>query len=764
MKRSIIGQGLVLLATLSMATAGCFSAPTPHPANPDAGPTQPDTPAVDPPVLTDPVDEEFQAALGEVIDESKAMTISQFVDKYTPPDAPKAPLLSFDPTTATYFDMVDEVFKLNEAEMDALKTNGFMVSERLSWPTMAEALLEVYQKDLPILVTTDMILQALHSSYDEILKRMELSVLYDTLNQTLSQAHAGLGALDMGDSTLAGEARRDVDFYLTTARRLLTDEAVPSALGEATDTLVAQFLEHIGSEQMRTVEIFGVQRTNMDFSQFKPRGHYEDDPKLQRYFKAMMWLGRIDFRFAEFNPFTAEWIFHHRQLVGAHALQRLTADDTTMALWNRANDLITMMVGPVDYIDFRGVMRMNDEYGWTSVADVAGLDQAAQDDVLAKLLTGAFGEQLINSHWLETNPFSAEPTPLPPSFAFLGQRFVVDSYVFANVVYDNIVSEETKEPRVLPDPLDALFVLGNDQVLPHLQEELQRYKYQGNLNTLRYLVDDYDEAFWSSNIYNLWLDAIRELNAPTTGEGYPAAMKSSAWRDRVINTQLGSWAQLRHDTLLYAKQSYTGGVACEHPDGYVEPYPGFFAKLKTLGQIADQTLANVDFGTDAWMGESLKSFFTNWVDIMGKLEGMAAKSLANEAYTADEIEFIKSTIMADPGCGEPVFSGWYTSLYISGDPSDWKPTIADVHTNPNQGPLPGPNVLHVATGNANLMVLTTETCDGAEAFVGPVFSYYEVDVPEIKRLSDSEWKETITTGDMPVRPEWTSSFLVPMTP
>ena len=46
-----------------------------------------------------------------------------------------------------------------------------------------------------------------------------------------------------------------------------------------------------------------------------------------------------------------------------------------------------------------------------------------------------------------------------------------------------------------------------------------------------------------------------------------------------LNTQLGSWAELRHDTLLYAKQSYTGIPACEYPDVYVEPYPELFAAI-----------------------------------------------------------------------------------------------------------------------------------------------------------------------------------------
>ena len=134
----------------------------------------------------------------------------------------------------------------------------------------------------------------------------------------------------------------------------------------------------------------------------------------------------------------------------------------------------------------------------------------------------------------------------------MGQRFVVDSYVFANVVYDRIVHQETKVMRALPQPLDAMFVLGANHALPLLQEELEGYPYAGNLHALRYLVDDYDESFWSENAYNLWLTAIRGLNTLPEG-AVPGPMTTQAWSHKTLNTQLGSWAELRHDTLLYAK-------------------------------------------------------------------------------------------------------------------------------------------------------------------------------------------------------------------
>ena len=46
----------------------------------------------------------------------------------------------------------------------------------------------------------------------------------------------------------------------------------------------------------KEIVLFGAKR-DVDFSQFEPRGHYTNTEQLKRYFRAMMWLGRIDFRF-----------------------------------------------------------------------------------------------------------------------------------------------------------------------------------------------------------------------------------------------------------------------------------------------------------------------------------------------------------------------------------------------------------------------------------------------------------------------------------
>ncbi len=745
--------GATLTASLAFGALACTEASAPAAKDASSGA---DTPGQKPPPVAG--DPQFTAKFAPIADEAKTMTLQDFLAKYTPADAPVPVTPSYDVLAAKHMDLVQQKLALTAAEQAKLQANGFVVADRLEYQTVPAALLDTFQKDLPVLVTTDAVLQALHTSYDDLLKTMEQYVLIATLDDALAKSHAAVAQLQPGAAPLAKLAVADVDFHLAMARSLLSGKPVKSVGGAAVDAQVAKFLGYVAGQKMMDVELFGSPRTE-DYSQFKPRGHYLGVPELEHYFQAMMWLGRTDFRFAEFDSAAGKWLWRPRQVMAALLLRQAVDAGAALQGLQSVDDLITLMVGPIDYIDLSGLAKLAADQGWQDPSAVDKLDAAAVDALIAKLAAGFYGKQQIASHYLETDPLSSETTPLPPSFALLGQRFVIDSYVFSNVVYDRVLWQGQKVQRVLPNPLDALFVLGNDQVLPLLAGDFAKYPYWGALHDLRWLVDQHDASFWQANLYNLWLDSLRQLNAPTTAAQFPFAMRTPAWRDKTAHTQLASWAQLRHDTLLYAKQSYTGGVACEHPGAYVEPYPAFFAKLKTMGALASQALLNTKT-TYPGMTDQVKQFFADWQDIMGKLELAATHELSGQGTTPDDIAFLKGVIMAGNVCGQ-TYSGWYTKLYFQQSSLDkYKPTIADVHTNPNQGPLPGPDVLHVATSQVSLMVMTVDTCTGAETFVGPVLRYHEVDWKKIERLSDEDWLAQLQAGTAPPQPAWTQSYRV----
>ncbi len=97
---------------------------------------------------------------------------------------------------------------------------------------------------------------------------------------------------------------------------------------------------------------------------------------------------------------------------------------------------------------------------------------------------------------------------------------------------------------------------------------------------------------WTQNLYWGWLYCLLAL-LDEKGDGYPTFMKSQAWADKELNTGLGSWTELRHDTILYTKQSYaTLGLEMGSPKkGYVEPNPELYGRLASLVKMTGDGLS-----------------------------------------------------------------------------------------------------------------------------------------------------------------------------
>jgi hypothetical protein len=147
---------------------------------------------------------------------------------------------------------------------------------------------------------------------------------------------------------------------------------------------------------------------------------------------------------------------------------------------------------------------------------------------------------------------------------------------------------------------------------------------------------------------------------------------------------------------------------------------------------------------------------------MHVLESIAAKELAGEVLSAEEISFLGQVVeIEEIGCGELFYDGWYPTLFFDeADIGQAEPTIADVHTAPTDetGAERG-WVAHMGTGAPMLMVMTVPACDGsgASAYVGPVSSYYDVLTEGWVRLTDDEWRAQLE-GEGAARPAWTESF------
>ncbi|WP_437333103.1 DUF3160 domain-containing protein [Sorangium sp. So ce394] len=723
-----------ILPLLLAFAGGCASDGLP-PSDAGGAPSE-QPPLPSPTSPSAPLGPEQQAELGALLAEresSARMTAADFASKYR---VDFASGLSYAPADADNLSLIQgSTFRLDDDELAKLSANGFVISEKRTFPTFVYGYESIYALDLPLYVSADSILYAVHRSYDAILKLLEVASLSSELGTMLEEMRARLAAGAGGE--LGAEARADADLFTAVALALLNDEPVaPVAGADAAkiDELVAGAKAHQGAGEVR---LFGVDRL-MDFSQFEPRGHYADTPELGRYFRSMMWLGRVDFRFLETQE-NGEQVFHRRQLEGAYALRAL-AEGKTLARYTRIDDAIQAFVGESDTMTLPELDALLADLG---LDDAAGLADVADDTIVAVVGKKGYGTQRISSH-IMINGLDKGTLPLSASFALLGQRYVVDSHVFSNVVYDRVQGGAVK--RMMPSPLDVGFAaLGNDHAGLLLAPELGQFSYAPDLHMMRVLVDAHPADFWGKNLYNRWLGALRELSpsrALAEAEGLPGVAKTEAWGRRLLNTQLASWAELRHDTILYAKQSYTGGTTCEFPDAYVDPYPAFYARIAELAEHGGRVVESLDLSAFPAIETALSAYFARLQGVATTLGEMAENQRAGLPLTEEHLAFINQAVRIQYGCGSPEgVEGWYADLFyqpILGAKQD--PTIADVHTQPTDevGAMVG-RVLHVGTGLPRLMVVTADPCGTPRAYVGLVSSYFEKITGNFERMTDQQW-------------------------
>ncbi len=713
-------------------------------------------------------------AYQQFLEQHQNLSYDGILELYPVDDLPEKSTVRFH--EALYADTVQRFYRLNDRELEMLERHRFLVTDRIRYESFGEAFFTIYKRDLPVFLSSDAILHAWHMSYSEILQNLEHHVLLPRLEHLLGELHGQLEALDRryGDNRIMRQSLRDMDLYLTIPLRLLGKPTDP--FYEDNREQVGELMDAIEARTMAELLLFAEIPRTLDFSQFTPRGHYNKSNQLTRYFQAMIWLGRTELylivpKSDRYNHLSQEERdqIARRQTITSYLIHEALAQPDARRTLNSIDRMITFLVGDSDNVTPDHLEMLKERTGFENAQSLANMD--VYREFRSVLEDAPFASQRILSQILSTDPSSPDKVEPASAFLLLGQRFIIDSFAMGNVVYDKVANPN----RMLPRGADVLFSLGNNDALEVLRKELEYYRYMRQLAAQRYLIDTYDDSFWESSLFNLWLNAIRQLNPrqdrithfgtpsnrfeqPLRTE-LPEFMQTRAWSRKTMTTQLASWAQLRHDNLLYGKQSYSVGPVCEYPHTYVEPVPQFFRAMKLLSRVSQDKFGNLL--DDGWMRNWILRYFRNLEEIMDKLGPIAQKHIDGVDTSQDEKAFLQEMLHESYDCGIEI-TGWYKDLYFTGDEGALEKdyVVADVHTSPfdEMGNQVG-WVFHVGTGPLNLAVLAAELGDGnTYTFVGPVMSYYEHTSVNFKRLTDEEWVAMFE--DRPaMRPEFTEAYL-----
>lgn len=667
------------------------------------------------------------------------------------------------------FTALDEFYQFSEIERSLLLQNYFIARPGLFTEIFSKRFKQIYDlyKDckehgIPIFVTADAMLHTFHVLYDYALRVLEVQRFahdLDHLNKAMLVEMKRLYHATTEDS-LKGIVRKNVAYFAVATKLKDPTAAVPPYVAD----LVQQELDLIEAHQGFTYSpIFGYKE---DYSQYVPRGHYTCNEIFKTYFKSMMWYGRMMFRV---EPDTTEEGIRKgkeetlQAILIVKALNEITVDgEPALDLWERIYQPTVFFVGKSDDLDVYDYSALMEEvYG----PDWMGLpvEGFADDQKLTEFIAKAkeLRDPLINSSWVCDRE---DPAKVTKAFRFMGQRFIPDSYMFQQLVYDNVLFYQgSGEPftlvytipgriRGFPRGLDVMAVLGSQMAEQIIRAEgdADYINYEEQLRKLKEEFAGLDDAVWAQNLYWNWLYSLMPLLEPK-GEGYPPFMQNEAWTSKQLYTALASWAELRHDTILYAKQSYTGWVTSIPPlpgftHGYVEPNPHLFARLASLANLMRVGLES--------RGLLLDEFCYKLLDFQSLLLGlktMAEKELTNQELTPEEYETIWTI-------GEHLERLLTFSEEVSGQitsqTDEEMAVVADVHTDPNSG-----QVLEEGVGYPFELYVIVKIGDDLVLTRGGGFSYYEFKQPMSDRLTDEAWQEMLKGEDPPAAPAWTGAFM-----
>lgn len=691
----------------------------------------------------------------DFVDQNEDISPAQLNELY-PSDVYRDKVSAFNGSDVLYLNDIINTYALTSDEIELLNKNGFVAIQHVQDGSFYDQFEQVFVSDLPVFISSDAILHAFHRSYDVILKEVEEAYLFPQLIDLLKRAHTQLGTLykKYGNNQLV-QAFKDAEIYLAVPLGLM-DVSVDYIFPENKNnsSKLRSFINKYGVEE---IYFFSDTTRTIDFSQFKPRGHYETG-NLSLYFKAMMWLGRmelyLDNQFYDEDELMKSTV--NRQILDAALLHEVFSYGQLKAQYNQMEDIISFFVGDQDNITLDRLDAIFDEGGITNFTKL--VEQKSIDEFLTTLREQPDAKQMILSQILMGNN-DGTVAPMNSAFMLFGQRFVVDSYVTSQIVYDRIVYKGKNICRLFPSTLDIMFTLGNNATTQLLLPELQSWNYSDNLAGLRYLIDQYPQEFWESSLYNQWLNAIRSLNPDQTQKNIPEFMETAAWGLEKLNTQLASWTELRHDNLLYAKQSYTSGVGCSYPYGYVEPIPEFYQRMQRLAQIAAEKFDKLSVFDGKQ--NNIVEYFQKMESSCKMLENIALKELNTEELNEQEIIFLQEVVYTIPGYANKI-TGWYADLIYNDEVKEFLKEnllVADYHTTPTDcGGVPIGWVLHAGTGHANMIIVVAPASDGRLcAFAGPVSSYHEYVTTNFQRLTDSEWNDEYLAEA--IRPEWVYNYL-----
>ena len=654
---------------------------------------------------------------------------------------PSVPEYSVDTSFSNVINAEDCVLGeyVSDAYREKLAKNLFVVEGTSGFEFWEQYEFNAYSQT-PNFVTVDSLMHTYHLYFAHLLKSIEKASLSDAVkNISGAMFDKSMEQYDEYKGTQWEDAAvRNVAYFAVACKLSGVDVSVPDFVNDIVTGEVDRILSADGIEESAIIP-----DTNEDYSQYKPRGYYDGDEQLERYFRTMMWFGRITF--AASNDSATR----------SAVLMSIALKECSLPDWESVYAVTSFFAGASDDLGYCEYMPVIEAaYGGNLNKDALTGDESAW-----KTLTDKISE--MDPPKIQSVPVYEDEENVIPGFRLMGQRFTIDGNIMQNLIFRAVSENEEGKKRMLPTVLDVPAALGSDTAKNiALENGASAFPdYETNLNKLREDINSSSDSLWSSSLYSGWLNTLRPL-LTEKGEGYPSFMNNNEWTKKTLETFAGSFAELKHDTVLYSKQPMAemGGGDLDPVDdrGYVEPEPLVYARFSNLAKTTADGLKK--YGMISSEDEKNLGLL---VELSDKLLVIAQKELKNELPSDEEFELIKNY-------GGDIEHFWYEAMKDESENESFTTEefpaaiIVDVATDPNG------SVLEAGTGSPRAISVVVPVDGILRIAMGSVYDYYEFEWPLSNRLTDNEWRRMVGAesglgflyekDDSIVNPQWTTSY------
>ena len=622
-------------------------------------------------------------------------------------------------------------------------------------------------KGIPIFITTDLAAHSQHLIFDRIIQHTEefyflprLVAFTDLFIEAIQKRNdvpeniknKALQYFEVPKMIMETGAERiePENWYEPVEYKEKTEEETNQILAKYSEEAVADYKKIMEASDFTEESIFGDKE---DFSQYRPRGHYTKNKLLETYFRAQMWYGHLNFVFALPKKDTDEIPEEQKnaELVATFLADTVLKDKNLFSQWDELFTPISSLIGESDDLSFNEVLPL-----WKSQG-VSDFDKWANNPANLKSFIRLCREKLnppaisgssVFQQYAEINEETGLPET-PMGWKMFGQRFT----------YDSFIHDQVSPPRLMPRDivrgLDIMKVFGSNtaEILLSKSDYPNMEGLKEKLDNLQEEFSSLDSNFWKKSYYNRVLYQIKTLATFEQGAGFYFT-ETPAWNIKSQLSAHGTWAELRHDTILYVKQSFAERAG----DGDYEPT----FRTKPLPKPVHYIEPNIPFWESSVSAVSELYNIYLIYDLLDDESEYALKKLLENYKMALEIckkEAANEPITENENAWIPTFISSLNNIvlvhnnkgYVDNHDLLKMACIADIFTNGDLG-------LCVETGVGfphRIYVPLNDSQGGKRIAVGYIFSYYEFNQPMNSRMTDDEWKKIVyKVNNLPKLPDY----------